>query len=178
MGLDSAHIVRLLMAERSRLFAYIWAIVGDAHLAEDVFQEVSLLAIEKGGEVADEPRLRVWLRRAARFKALQAVRQIKRRPAPLDESAIEKLEEYWVRYDATPDSDLIETLRDCIRLLTPNSRKLMVLRYSKGLQSNQIAQRLKRQVTAVRRAIARAHRALHDCVHTKLAVKSQNHHDE
>jgi RNA polymerase sigma-70 factor, ECF subfamily len=178
MGLDSPQIVRLLMAERSRLFAYIWAIVGDAHLAEDVFQEVSLLAIEKGGEVADEPRLRVWLRRAARNKALQAVRQITRRPAPLDESAIEKLEEYWVRYDATPESDLIETLRECIRLLTPNSRKLMVLRYSKGLQSSQIAQRLKRQVAAVRRSIARAHRTLHDCVRARLAAKSQSHHDE
>jgi DNA-directed RNA polymerase specialized sigma24 family protein len=48
MALDSPAIVRLLMAERSRLFSYTWAIVGDVHLAEDVFQEVSLLAIEKG----------------------------------------------------------------------------------------------------------------------------------
>ena len=56
MGLDSPTIVRLLMAERSRLFAYTWVIVGDVHLAEDVFQEVSLLAVEKGSEVTDEPQ--------------------------------------------------------------------------------------------------------------------------
>jgi RNA polymerase sigma-70 factor, ECF subfamily len=178
MGLDSPKIVQLLMAERGRLFSYIWAIVGDAHMAEDVFQEVSLLAIEKGGEVADEPRLRVWLLRAARFKALQAVRQIKRRPAPLDESVIEKLEEYWIRYEATPESDLMEMLRECIRLLTPNGRKLMVLRYSKGLRSSQIAQRLKRQVATVRRSVARAHQSLYNCVQAKLAAKSQRHHDE
>jgi RNA polymerase sigma-70 factor, ECF subfamily len=178
MGLDASRIVRLLMSERSRLFSYIWAIVGDAHLAEDVFQEVSLLCIEKGGEVAGEPQFRVWLRRAARFKALQAVRQLKHRPAPLEESVIEKLEEYWVEYDATPESDLVETLRECIRLLTPNNRKLMVLRYTKGLRTNQIAQRLKRQVTAVRQSLARSHRSLYDCVHAKLAMKNQSDRDE
>ena len=171
MALDSPEIVRLLTAERNRLFAYIWAIVGDVHLAEDVFQEVSLLVVEKGAELTDEPELRVWLRRAARYKAIDAVRQAKRRPAALDESIVEKLEEYWVQYDAMPESDLVETLRECMRLLTPNGRKLMVLRYTKGLRTSQIAQRLNRQVTTVRRSIARAHRSLHDCVRTQACSK-------
>lgn len=178
MGLDSPTIVRLLMAERSKLFAYIWAIIGDAHLAEDVFQEVSLLAIEKGCEVADEPHLKIWLRHAARYKSLEAARQIKRRPAPLNESVIEKLEEHWVRYDVTHESELMEILRGCIRLLTPNGRKLMVLRYSKGLRTSQIAERLKRPFTTVRRSIARAHRSLHDCVRARLAAKNQSDNDE
>ena len=178
MALDSPTIVRLLMAERSRLFSYTWAIVGDVHLAEDVFQEVSLLAIEKGGEVTDEPQFKVWLRRAARHRALQAVRQLKRRPVPLDESLLDKLEEHWAQYDAMQESNLVEMLRECIRLLTPYGRKLIVLRYTKGLRASQIAQQLKRQVTAVRRSIARAHRSLYDCVHMRLAVKSQSLHDE
>jgi RNA polymerase sigma-70 factor, ECF subfamily len=178
MPLDSQKTVRVLMEERGKLFSYIWAIVGDAHLAEDVFQEVSLLAVEKGGDVAGEPQLRAWLRSTARYKALQATREIKRRPAPLDDSVIEKLDEYWIQYDATPESDLVETLRECIRLLTPNGRKMMVLRYSKELRSSQIAQRLKRQVTTVRRSIARAHQSLFDCVCAKLAAKKQSPHDD
>ena len=156
MGLDSPQIVRLLMAERGKLFSYIWAIVGDAHLAEDVFQDVSLLAIEKGCDVTDEPQFRVWLRRTARFKSLKAIHQLKHRPAPLDDSVIEKLEEYWVQYDVTPESDLVEMLRECIRLLTPNGRKLMVLRYVKGMRTSQIAKRLKRQIATVSRAIGGA----------------------
>lgn len=178
MALDSTSIVRLLTAERNRLFAYIWAIVGDVHLAEDVFQEVFLLVIEKGGELTDEPELRVWVRRAARYKAIDAVRQAKRRPAALDESIIEKLEECWVQYDTVPESNMVEMLRDCMRLLTPNRRNLMVLRYTKGLRTSQIAQQLNRQVTAVRRSIARAHRSLYDCVRIRLAVKSRGHDDE
>lgn len=178
MVLDSQKIVRVLMEERGKLFSYIWAIVGDAHLAEDVFQEVSLLAVEKGNEVAGEPQLRAWLRSTARFKSLQAMREIKRRPAPLDDAVIETLEEYWIQYDATAESDLVETLRECIRLLSPNGRKMMVLRYSKELRSSQIAQRLKRQLATVRRSIARAHQSLFDCVCAKLAARKQGHHDE
>ena len=178
MALDSSEIVRLLTAERNRLFAYIWAIVGDVHLAEDVFQEVSLLVVDKAAELTNEPELRVWLRRAARYKAIDAVRHTRRRPAALDESIIEKLEQYWVEYDTTPESDLVEMLRECMRLLTPNGRKLMVLRYTKGLRASQIAQQLKRPFTTVRRSIARAHRSLHDCVRMRLAAKSQSHHDE
>jgi RNA polymerase sigma-70 factor, ECF subfamily len=174
MALDSPTIVRLLMAERSRLFSYIWAIVGDVHMAEDVLQEVSLLVIEKGGELVDEPALRVWIRRASRFKAMEAVRRERRSPVPLDESVIEKLEQHWARYDATPESDMIEFLQECVRSLTPNGRKLIVLRYVKGLRSSQIALRLKRQVATVRPGIARAHRNLYDCVRARLAVKGQN----
>ena len=172
MNLDSQRIVRVLMEERGKLFSYIWAIVGDAHLAEDVFQEVSLLAVEKGGEVAGEPQLRAWLRSTARYKSLQAMREIKT-PArsSRDDAVIEKLDEYWIQYDATPESDLVETLRDCIRLLSPNGRKMMVLRYSKELRSSQIAQRLKRQLATVRRSIARAHQSLFECVSAKLAAE-------
>ena len=77
-----------------------------------------------------------------------------------------------------PESNLVETLRECIRLLTPNGRKLIVFAIPKGLPTSQIAQQLKRQVAAVRRSIARAHRSLYDCVRRRLAAKSRSHHDD
>ncbi len=177
MGLDSTQIVRLLTTERNRLFAYIWAIVGDVHLAEDVFQEVSLFVVEKGPELTNEPELNVWLRRTARFKALNALRQVKNQPVPLNESILDTLEEYWTQFDAMPESDLVETLRECMRLLTPNGRKMMVMRYSKGLRTSQIAQCLKRQIAAVQKSIARAHRSLYDCVRLKTEAKGEIRHE-
>jgi RNA polymerase sigma-70 factor (ECF subfamily) len=174
MALDSPTIVRLLMEERNRLFSYIWAIVGNAQLAEDVFQEVSLLVVEKGSELVDEPELKVWLRRAARYKALEAVRKVRRSPVPLDEAVVEKLEQHWAKYDATQDSELIEFLEQCVQSLTPNARKLVTLRYVKGLRSGQIADRLNRKVTTVRQGIARAHRNLYDCIRTRLAAKKSD----
>ena len=178
MGAESPRSVALLMEERDRLYSYIWAIVGDAHLAEDVFQEVSLLVIEKQPEASDEVRFRVWLRRTARYKAIEAVRRIKNSPVSLDGAVTEKLEEHWVRYDAMPESDLVEILRECIRLLTPNVQKIIALRYVEGLRSGEIAQRLGRQVETVYQSIARAHLSLMECVRTRLEVKTPNRQDD
>ena len=62
-------------------------------------QEVALLAMAKGGDVADQPRLTVWLRRATRLKSLEALRQKKRTGAILSEEDIDKLEPHWAGAD-------------------------------------------------------------------------------
>ena len=82
MDPESPETIRLLMAERERLFSYIWAIVGNIHLAEDVFQEVSLLVLQKRPEASDELQFRVWLRRTARYKAIEALRRQRIEPSP------------------------------------------------------------------------------------------------
>ena len=168
MSMDSKTIVRVLMQQRDRLFAYIWSIVGDAHLAEDVLQEVSLLAMENGGEVADEVRLAAWLRHAARNKALEAVRRRSRQPTPLDEAILEAMEPDWQQYDALEESELVDLLRTCVKQLTANNQRIVTLRYVDGLKSNEIARRLHRNVSAVYQAITRIHRALSECMSRRL----------
>ena len=49
MSIDQPTAVKGLMKDRARLIAYIYAIVRDWHLAEDLFQDVSALAIEATG---------------------------------------------------------------------------------------------------------------------------------
>ncbi len=70
VSLSESDLVQRLLEERVRLLAYIWAIVRDSHVAEDVFQEVSLLAVRKRSEIVDQTAFPVWLRKSARFCAL------------------------------------------------------------------------------------------------------------
>ena len=137
-----------------------------------------MLAMAKGREVADEARLRVWLRRAARYKALEALREKTPRPCPLSEEVLEKLERHWEPYDEFAESAVAEMLRLCFRDLTDNQRRLLGLRYAKGLSSSEIAERLDMKVETVYRAITRAHRSLADCVQGKLAARKRNDADE
>ncbi len=174
MAVDASRLVRELIAERDKLYSYIWSMVGDVHLAEDVFQELSLLVLEKEVDAEDGQQLRAWLRRAARFKALEALRTRNRGAMPLDEAVLEKLEECWARYDAMPDSDFNEALamlRECMKLLTPNGRRVLLMHYAKGLRPREIARRLKSKVESVYQAISRAHQSLSQCVREKLAAK-------
>jgi len=181
MALETEQIVRVLMAERNKLLAYVWSIMGDFSLCEDVVQEAALLAMSKGREVADEARLKVWLRRTARFKALEVLREKRRFPPPLSEEVLEKLESHWEPYDRRgelAESALAEMLRLCFRELTDRQQRLLAFRYVRGLHSGEIAEQLDMKVETVYRAIPRAHRNWADCVQGKLAARKEAESDE
>jgi RNA polymerase sigma-70 factor, ECF subfamily len=176
VALEIEQVVRLLTAEHNKLGAYVWSITGDFNVCEDVLQEVALLAIEKGREVADEPRLKVWFRRVARLKALEALRQRHRTAVPFCEETMDKLERQWEPYDQQAelaDSSTVEMLQACMNELTVLQRRLLDLRYASGLHSSQIAKRLKMKVKTVYQAITRAHRSLVDCVQKKRLAATQ-----
>lgn len=173
MSLELKAVLRVLMRERERLFAYVWSLVGDADLAEDVLQEVSILATEKGTDVADEERLAVWLRRTARFKSLEELRRKRRAPLPLDEDVIDLLDPHWADEETASEARTAEALRTCVDRLTPHSRRIVTLRYVDGLRSGAIAAMLGRKAATVYQALTRIHRALDDCVRRELAVENE-----
>ena len=169
-------VARTLMAEHGRLGAYVLSITGDFHLTEDVLQDVAVLAIEKVREVADDVSLKVWLRRIARFKALEALRQKNRPRALLSDEVLDKLESYWESHDEQSEwagSSVLEMLQACMKELTPSSRRLLLLRYAKALRSGEIAVRLGMNVKSVYQAITRAHRKLADCIEKKRAFATK-----
>jgi RNA polymerase sigma-70 factor, ECF subfamily len=174
--LEIEQVVRLLTAEHNKLGAYVWSITGDFSLCEDVLQEVALLAMEKGRDVADEARLKVWFRRAARLKALEALRQKRRAATPFREATLDKLESEWMPYDQHDDwadAAIVEMLQACMDGLTDNQRRLLDLRYASGLHSGDIARRLNMNVKTVYQAITRAHRSLIDCIQKKRIASAQ-----
>ncbi|MBN1394364.1 MAG: sigma-70 family RNA polymerase sigma factor [Pirellulales bacterium] len=181
MALETEQLVRVLMAERNKLLAYTWSITGDFALCEDVVQEVALLALDKGREVADEPRLRVWLRRSARLKALESLRGKSKTPPPLSDEVLDKLEAHWEPYDVRgelSESSLVEMLRACFQRLTDKQRNLLSLRYAKQLRSGQIAERLRMKVETVYRSLTRAHRNLANCIEDAISSKKRVAGDE
>src|ERR1043166_2575577 len=93
--MDANRIVRVLIRDRARLLGYIWAIVRDPHLAADVYQDVPVLAIERGAEVKDDERLLLGSRKTARFKALEVLRERSRRIVALDDDVLDLLTAEW-----------------------------------------------------------------------------------
>src|SRR5262249_50417144 len=72
--------VRRTMERRTELLAYARAIVMDWSLAEDVFQEALVVAIEKGPDLPDDASFGRWMREVIRRVALDALGR--RQPAP------------------------------------------------------------------------------------------------
>lgn len=168
MAVDQKIIVQTLLRERGKLLAYIGAIVRDSHIAEDVLQEVTMLALEKQDMIADEAAIIPWMRTASRYRSLKTLEKLKRRPVLLDGPMLDLMEDQWREVDDVASDDMLHALRQCIAKLTPYAQQLIGLRYGSGLSIARIAESLNRKVAAVYKTIGRTHAALADCIRRRL----------
>jgi RNA polymerase sigma-70 factor (ECF subfamily) len=159
--------VILLLRERVKLLAYIRAIVRDDDLAEDVFQEVALLALHKREEIGDVQHFLGWMRLTSRHRALKSLRR-RRHHLLLDEALLDRLEEHWAEYDAPAGTDLVDALRHCLERLSPKARDLVRLRYGEGVSGRMLAEAVGQSLNTVYVALSRIHRSLGECIRRRL----------
>jgi RNA polymerase sigma-70 factor (ECF subfamily) len=175
MPIDQHTLMRSLLADRAKLLGYIWVIVRDEHAAEDIFQDVSMLALDKRAEIADRDHLHGWLRQAARNKALHWLRNQRRAPMQLDADVMELIAPHFARHDSLNGMDVIDALRACREQLSPYAQRIIEHRYREGLTGPALAEALGRSINTVYQAMTRAHTALADCVKARLASQGAGH---
>jgi RNA polymerase sigma-70 factor (ECF subfamily) len=160
--------VGLLLSHRAMLLAYIVSIVRDPDLAEDVFQNVAIVVLDKAAVVTRDEEFPAWARRVARFESLAALRKRKRTPELLDPSVLELLEDHWSAGDGAP-APARKALRECVEKLSPYARQLIQMRYVDDLSGQEVAERLNRSPNTVYVALSRTYRHLAGCVQRRLA---------
>jgi RNA polymerase sigma-70 factor (ECF subfamily) len=164
--MDSGSVARALFRDRARLLGYVTAIVRDPHLADDVSQDVTLLAMQRAGRIRDVEHLLLWARKAARYKALEALRARGAGWLHLDDDVLDALEAEWdaAHWHAADAQEQVDDLRACMQRLSPRARRILQLRYGDGLSGLQLAGTLTIGVTSVYVALSRIHRALRECI--------------
>jgi RNA polymerase sigma-70 factor (ECF subfamily) len=169
MAMDSDRLLRLLLMHRGMLLGYILSVVRDFHLAEDVFQDGSLIILKKGAILTDEADFAPWARKVVRLTALNALRKQNKGPELLEPAVLDLLEQEWCK-DREPDLYLV-SLRECIEQLPPKARRLIELRYVAGIPGNDLATRLKQPPNTIYVALSRIYRTLSACVKKRLACE-------
>jgi RNA polymerase sigma-70 factor (ECF subfamily) len=171
MPVSSDLIMSVVMKSRPRLHGYAWVVTGDPDLAEDVLQEVSLLALQKKDEINDETHLQGWLHESIRRQGLSVRRTKMAQAMQLSSEVLAMLAEVQVDQHNASHTAQVKALRQCIELLGDKSRDTLALRYGDGLKPAQIAEETSRPVRSVYQMITRAHASLRDCVTKKLAAE-------
>lgn len=172
MPLQQDIVVQLLLQHRGKLLGAIRAMVADEHLAEDIFQEVSIAAVNKCHEIVDVEHFGPWIRCAARLQSLMALRNRNRLPRALTEEVLDALEAHWQRLDRTMDSDMTEALNRCVDRLSPYAKKLIEARYTDGKRGGDLAAALRRSLNTVYVALARVHHTLRDCLKRQIVEEA------
>jgi RNA polymerase sigma-70 factor (ECF subfamily) len=169
MGLDADRLLRLLLNHRGMLLGYILSILRDVHLAEDVFQEASLVILKKGSQLKADSDFPAWARKVVRLQALNALRKQNKGPELLEPALLDLLEHEWSKDNGSEQSML--ALRECMAQLPDKARRLLELRYVAGMPGNALAARLKQPPNTVYVALSRIYRILSTCVKRRIACE-------
>ena len=131
------------------LTRYALKFAGDRTAAEDLAQEAFCRAYQRLEEFSSlsTPQQQAWLFRTTRNCFFDQVRRQSRQPEPEEEPVSE-------------DDLSAVTVRQCLDVLDPDARRLVVLRYFVGWNSTQLAQQLGIPAATVRTRLRAAAKKL------------------
>jgi RNA polymerase sigma-70 factor (ECF subfamily) len=153
-----------------RLRAFAFSLIPHWADAEEILQESNLIMWKKFEQFTLGTSFYSW---ACRIIHLTAKDFRKRR----GRCKVHFSDEFLERVAAAQTDELEETLAErermlgsCMQKLTEKHQQLLHLRHQEGKTSEQIAGILGSTAKAVRQALSRIHKALHDCVERRLAA--------
>ena len=165
---DAARIAQLVVKHRHGLLAYLYGVLPDAHVAEDLFQEVCVVAVQKAAEFQDGTNFVAWARTIARNKLREHLRR--RAGVAVDDAFFDGLETAFDDARAGFDADVRkDALRRCLGEIQDRARQMLLWRYEEGLTAASIADRTGQSRAGVNSLLQRVREILRECVQRKAA---------
>lgn len=169
MALTREDLLRELLARQRGALGYLLSVLGDAHAAEEVFQDtaVALLQQEVPPGLDDAG---AWLGGILRNQALMHLRtrqRAQRRGSPVDPALLEALAGAAVA-DAGEEGEQ-QALHACLGELPEPAQRMIRQRYESGLDFAAIAAAAASTEAAVQRALSRLRERLRACIERRLA---------
>jgi RNA polymerase sigma factor (sigma-70 family) len=168
MSETAGWVESLVTAHRTEVYSLLLAITRDAASAEDLTQEVFLIAFRK--QVRPGAGMRTWLRETARNLAMNELR--KKRPTPLSAEDIERAAAPGVA-DPLPSprfDDEVAALRRCLSELTDDDRKVLAAKYERSASLAEIAGQVNQSIGYIKQRMMRLRRRLAHCIRRRLQI--------
>ncbi len=158
------------LRQRHGLMAFIQGMVRDPHAAEDIFQEVWIRlaeASEKGTDIRDTLK---WSRGVAKNLILHHWRDTKKQAGSVFEEILDLADTAFQEEDGIVEAwvDRKSALKECMKQLPSESRKLLTLKYSRGLSSEKAGERIRKSASAVMMMLSRIRQGLKNCIEKRL----------
>ena len=172
---NSLHIFEVLAKQHEQmLMAYLWSLLNDHKLAEDVAQQTLLIAYRKIDSLRDPAAFPAWLRGIARLEALAAMRG-QRREVPVDPAVLQQMDEAYRQfeehYPAETWEERFHLVEECYDRLPETLQTVCRLHYFEDRKAWQIAETLAVNLNAVLKRLERARSAIRDCVQARMAAE-------
>ncbi|MGO9114362.1 MAG: sigma-70 family RNA polymerase sigma factor [Thermoguttaceae bacterium] len=166
--MNQSQFHRLFLENQRRLFGFVLTFLPRIDQAEEVFQNVCVILLDKFDQFEPDTSFIRWACQIARYEVLSFRRQCQRKHCSLSEAEIELLAERQL--DMGPQLESRQTaLRHCLKRLRLEDRRLIEARYAGNTNSRALAESLQMCENTVYKALGRIRRALRRCVDAKVA---------
>lgn len=163
----SDDFIQQLTGSQTSLRAMILASLGNHADCQDVLQKTNLVIWKKASEYDPEREFLAWAFGIARFEVLAFIRDRQRERLMFREDVAELLAAV-VEAQAESISHRQMALRDCLRELPAQSRKLLDFKYVRGNTTQQISEETGRSIDGVKSVLLRIRKLLGDCVKQRI----------
>jgi RNA polymerase sigma-70 factor, ECF subfamily len=160
----------MVREHQARLRSYVCSRTGNAEVADDVVQDVFLIAYRKIETLDLKESLFPWLLTVARSQLRQRWRS--QEPANLGDKirslVCQRLEQESANESGSTFSEHFDQLKKCVERLPDKLRTLIDLVYHQDKTCDEASAAAGMNGTAVRVALHRARKALRECVESSL----------
>jgi RNA polymerase sigma-70 factor (ECF subfamily) len=170
----SKNLMKELLGHRRELFGFIRAMVHSSSDADDIFQEVALVVMEKEEQSEEIRNFRAWSFEIARRKTHEFFRtergkDRKQMPTEEMESLIADIYTHYSPPDHQRDEEH-EALRSCMEKLRDKHRNLMRMRFIEDMSYEEISEVTRKSGEALRKAVSRIRKSLVSCIERVLGL--------
>ena len=163
----------LLMKHRAKVLGMIHGTIRNHHDAEDIWQEVCLVACQKSGQFETGTNFLAWSRAIA-GNTIRSHRRKNGRIVPVEQDILEALCRASATRDGSEEAEAerLDALNACVSQLPKRQRELLDWRYGDRLRINTIAERLGRSVQGMYKTMMRLRLSLEQCVRQRIATST------
>lgn len=171
--LQNEQFVRLLTEHRQRIYSFIRMLVPDRTDAEEILQEVSIIAWRKMDQFEPGSNFVSWINKISYFEVLAYRKKRSHAAIPFSGRFLEQIEQKVAFLNDRLDDER-KTLQQCLRKLNEADRELVERRYLRDEPARVVADSLGRPTTSICRSLQRIRRLLRGCIHRTLASEEGN----
>jgi RNA polymerase sigma-70 factor, ECF subfamily len=160
---DQDAFTDLVMDYHRAVYNLAYRMLGDTVEAEDATQEAFLRAYRSLDHYDSERSFKTWVLSIASHYCIDVIRKRRMSWLSLDEflpGEVMSTLEFRSVEDAATDGERNRTVQDLLRLLKPEERAIIVLRYWNDLSYEEIARMLRTNVGVVKSRLFRARQTL------------------
>ena len=169
----SEEFMELIALHQSRLYGYVFALVHDMDVADDLYQQTAMVAWRKFDQYESDTNFGAWICRIAQFELLTYRQKSGRQSVVFSDQLIDLLSVRAAERQVDATADRRAALALCVERLRPEDREILDATYVAGERADTVAKKTGRPVASIYNALTRIRRNLAECIRRVLAGEAR-----